>query len=365
MVFYTESCRPSITYFEFILFKMRMRNNDSTLQKKAHAISRFFNYVNQEFNSNVDNLILEKNDPVLNQCIKSYKLFITNSITSKSNYKNLLLSTLSEYLTYVNENFNLGISIDTLNIKGFMSKPSLTKKLRNVTKDHIDMILELSHPESSYNPFSYDENLRIRNYLILRVLYETGIRIGELMCLTVNSYYSSNSRFYIRIEKDKSQDDPRHAKGSIKNDFSIREISLSEETHFLLHHYVTRIRRTYLKIDSSSISPTQFLFISKHGKPISDDSIRDIIDKVNSQVNLLLNTSFETKPHDFRYAFANKFLDYLITHQGVDMELAKDNLRNIMGWAPNSPMPAKYAANFISDQANQSNIHRINTQYDD
>ena len=43
------------------------------------------------------------------------------------------------------------------------------------------------------------------------------------------------------------------------------------------------------------------------------------------------------------------------------MEKAKDELRVMAGWAPDSVMPAKYARRYIQKKANIANIRRISS----
>lgn len=362
VVFYARENRPSISFFEYLLFKLRMRHAYSTLQKKAYAVSNFFNFVYSQHNSLVDNLIINAEYKILIDLIQRYKLLVLNNNRSQSNYKYILLKSLSEYLEYVNSNFNIQLPKHLIEIPELTISNKTQSNKRNIDESHLEKMLDVSHPDSSFNPFSSDLTLRFRNYLIIRILYETGMRMGELMSLTINSYQSIDDRYYIRIQLDKRVYDPRHSQAAIKNFYSQRELSISEETHLLLHHYITKVRRKQL-VKIEPYPPTQFIFLSSKHKPISNHAIFNLIKKVNDKVNFLLDTSFSAKPHDFRYAFANNFLKYLVEDQSLDMELAKDNLRNIMGWCPSSNMPSKYAANFISDKANQLNISRITNSY--
>ena len=81
-------------------------------------------------------------------------------------------------------------------------------------------------------------------------------------------------------------------------------------------------------------------------------------------MTLLLKEEIDIRPHDFRYSFANRFLSYLIKSRKLDMEKAKDELRSIMGWKIDSQMPTKYAAIYITQQADISNLSRIESLYE-
>jgi hypothetical protein len=52
-------------------------------------------------------------------------------------------------------------------------------------------------------------------------------------------------------------------------------------------------------------------------------------------------------------------LKYLIETKNIDMERAKDELRNICGWSINSSMPNYYARRYISLIANKHNMERV------
>ncbi|MCM1959098.1 site-specific integrase [Acinetobacter modestus] len=234
-----------------------------------------------------------------------------------------------------------------------------------------------SEKYNSLNPFK-SKNIQLRNFLIIHLMLNYGLRIGELMLLTINSIKKSiqSHNFSLIITNTDDDYDDRAKKPKIKNEYSYRVIRLQERDYKILQIYISEIRKEI---------PSQILFTSL--KPpysaLSYASVKKIFDHVDSSLKALLPEYFENSnydsierltPHVCRHSWAYMTLSfsfekykkenntvYSDIRQSVNdaMLKAQDDLRIIGGWSPTSTMPMHYGKRFIVERANFMNLARI------
>ena len=226
------------------------------------------------------------------------------------------------------------------------------------------------------NPFK-SKNVQLRNFLIIHLMLNYGLRIGELMLLTTKSIKKSmqNHNFSLIITNTDDEFDERSKKPNIKNEYSYRVIKLQERDYKILKIYMDEIRQEI---------PSQILFTSL--KPpysaLSYASIRKVFDQVDASLKALIPECFDDSnydsierltPHVCRHSWAYMMLNFsfekfskenivnsnlrLATNDALIK--AQDDLRAIGGWSPNSAMPMYYGKRFIVERANHSNLSRI------
>ena len=226
-----------------------------------------------------------------------------------------------------------------------------------IEKNHIDYIISELYNKKENGAINF------RNYLVVKLLYETGIRLGELLNLKTTDIIFEDSKTYFKIIENNS-DDTRKDKPRIKNVQSNRVIALSSSNSELIEHYIVKIRRKNYSVIGTKIKHS-FLFCSKLGKPLSKSNIQLLFQQINRECC----TSYylvpqRITPHTLRHTFAYNFLKFLIEEKELDLERAKDELRNTCGWKPSSNMPQLYAGKYIWESANKHNIERINSLYE-
>lgn len=122
-----------------------------------------------------------------------------------------------------------------------------------------------------------DSNL-FRNYVILRLLLDTGLRINELCHLKVNDLDLSTGTFHVKVTKT-------------KND---RYVFFTDSTKQLLLRYIV------------AFDPKTLLFYSSTTKgKLSTSSIQSIVHRLKKR--LKLNESIT--PHKWRHTFATGFVN--------------------------------------------------------
>lgn len=226
------------------------------------------------------------------------------------------------------------------------------------------------------NPFK-SKSVQLRNFLIIHLMLNYGLRVGELMLLTTKSIKKSiqNHNFSLIITNTDDEFDERSKKPNIKNEYSYRVIKLQERDYKILKIYMDEIRQE---------TPSQILFTSL--KPpysaLSYASIRKIFDQLDVSLKFLIPECFDNSnydsierltPHVCRHSWAYMTLNYsfnkykkenknfldIRTASQEALNKAQEDLRAIGGWSPASSMPVHYGKRFIVERANHSNLSRI------
>jgi len=104
-----------------------------------------------------------------------------------------------------------------------------------------------------------DTFLGIRNQLIIRMLFQTGMRLSELLELTVSSIDAQENSLKIITKKSKLH----------------RHVGWSMDTHRLL--------QTYLGMRVSKDWRTERLFINKHGAILTSRGVEYMFDKISEE----------------------------------------------------------------------------------
>lgn len=290
-----------------------------------HKIEIFF-YSNPRFK-----------DPYNLQIIKIFLVWCSNKYSRDSKEANVIVNKIGLFIPNYSK--------------------SLNNEYRSLILPDIKLIRSVIDIKSPSNPFS--PKVKLRNWIMIEILLQSGLRLGELLKLKLNDFIRIEDKFYIKISNHKIDDeDKRKIKPSNKNIYSFRTISITPELYEVIHYYTIKQRRNGNKIRHS------YLFVGTTGNPLTIRAAQVPFRTINE--TLLKNKeSLSTKfsPHVLRHTFADNFLKFLIENLNIDMERAKDELRTICGWSLTSSMPLRYASRFIRAKANEHNMNRINNSY--
>lgn len=195
------------------------------------------------------------------------------------------------------------------------------------SSDVFEIVMNLVKPDNENNPYTY--SVRQRNYLILRILYETGMRSGELLQLKIEDVSRENidsNSYTITIKRrhDDKYDKFRAIEPNAKT--LERDLPISKELGISLNKYILKERS---QIPNAKKHP--FLFVSHKGKsigkPLSVIQLCKLVDKLNSN-EFLLKTLDEKglkleKPitrHGFRHNFNNRLSKIIDTNNKLARE---------------------------------------------
>lgn len=192
--------------------------------------------------------------------------------------------------------------------KKTIGKPTDT----GIPKNVIDEFISVSRFDSSLNPFS-NEQLRLRNDLLFRLLEETGIRPGELLSLRndrVNLKGDVPSITVARTHDDPF--DPRKKQPVAKT--LERVIQIKPLTASLMHEYITKYRK---KIAGAGKHP--YLFVAHKGRtsgqPLTQEGFGQVVKEIK-----------KTKPQFaviFPYYFRHHYNDVLSDKIDKNNELSR------------------------------------------
>jgi integrase len=275
---------------------------------------------------------------------------------------------LRMYLTWLLEQFHDPVSVskhleDKLNkltMKMITDEQSL-KSVENQETRHPEdnaippdifcKMLEIIRPSSPNNPFT--ERNRLRNYLIVNIFIDTGIRRGALAKLKVSDLRSdrSGSSLWIYSNHD-DPSDPRHERPNQKTKSHLA--NLKPELMDALFFYIEHVRNEALEARNHD-----FVFVSESnargtkGQPLAAKSINDVFFKLSHVLNHRLH------PHLLRHMW-NDIFDDKADHQNFTSAQVEDARKYAMGWSANSTMADTY-----NDRRTHKRVRQIMTEHQD
>lgn len=228
------------------------------------------------------------------------------------------------------------------------------KKYRNIEtinkgldSDQIELLLELTTPNSDYNPF-LDVSVQKRNRVVILLLIYLGMRGGELLNLRIRDFDFSNNQVLIARRADE-KDDPRKQQPLVKT--LDRRLPIKNTLASEIHQYIINERRLipnsnlhdYLIITHKS-GPTQ-------GQAITIAGYRKIFEQIRSKYPMLQNFT----GHSLRHSWNESFSDKMDTMDTSFSEEKQEKIRSyLMGWREGSGTAATYNKRFIKRKANEA-----------
>jgi len=165
-------------------------------------------------------------------------------------------------------------------------------------------LLSAIDPDSPSNPWA-SRRCRARNFLILRLLYELGIRRGELLALRLEDIDVRQCRLSIRRRHDDPRD-PRRRQPVAKTEERILEIEPGLSSG--LSSYILKSRHLL-----PASRKHGFLFIdTRLGAPLSSSGL----DKVFAQLRAVSGLPADLTSHVLRHDWNERFSD-LMDEKGV------------------------------------------------
>lgn len=179
------------------------------------------------------------------------------------------------------------------NIPSNLQKPLLIN-LKDYTVKLIDQKekwLKKAEFERLVGNLCKEDNNHFYYYVILTLLYNTGLRIGELAALTLEDIKGN----YIQVNKGYERVNGKDIIASPKNANSIRNVYISESLQELIKEYVTRL------------NPKGTLF-HLEAPYLNEQKVRGVLHKLAKGVGL--DTTHEIKLHNLRHSHASNLRLY-------------------------------------------------------
>jgi integrase len=194
-----------------------------------------------------------------------------------------------------------------------------------------------------------DRGSRLRTAVMLRILYETGMRRGELLSLKLKNFLESTGGEPARLVIEKNHHDEydtRAYQPVAKTEGRIVPITVNTELQLL--EYVGYYRAD---VPGVGFDDEDFIFVTHRtgrgqGKPLSISNADQALTSLKKTFPALGGTHFHLLRHDWNYRFS-KAADEAKWDPIKEMEVR----RVLMGWSDNSEMPRLYNLRHLQEEA--------------
>ncbi|KPG91927.1 hypothetical protein AEQ67_28530 [Pseudomonas sp. RIT-PI-q] len=193
--------------------------------------------------------------------------------------------------------------------------------------------------------------LAFRNVLALRILYDIGIRLGELLSLKYSDFIpaSGGEHAYIRIERNHDDEFDRRMNQPVAKTLG-RTLPISEQLEQMMFTYLGRYRA---EIPNVGFEDGSFIFVNHKG---GENQGREIeIATFRSALAVIINRDKRLKglhPHLLRHHW-----NYRFSQDGIDKGLTDQQIRekreHWMGWVAGSQSAHDYDLRNIQESANE------------
>jgi integrase len=245
--------------------------------------------------------------------ISTFLLFVGRAILKKKRNQSELLAELNILEKTIVANFP----------KSSFSRHN--KQLPHAEKETFDKFLEIFHPDSNANPFiGYD--LKLRNYLLVQLLYWTGARSGEILSLSLDDIdYDVNIP---KVKITRTHDDVADCrKNQPVTKTRSREIIIPTWLRNELDYYIHKVRNKY---PLSKKHP--YIFVSHKGltkgHPVTNSTFYN---RVIFDVKALNLDSFKLiKRHGFRHLFNASLSEKIDAHnEKIQLQIAEAEISQL------------------------------------
>lgn len=218
-----------------------------------------------------------------------------------------------------------------------LSEPP-TKDRQGISTEQVERLLAAIRPESPDNPFNH--TCRFRNWVLIRMLLNTGVRRGELCSVRVNDIIGrAGVAPFVTVKKRlDDQIDPRREIPRIKT--REREIPIPKSLHVDCVEYLSRHR-------GHQFHP--FLWAGRRGgAPLGLAAINKLFDRIRRTV--FAGQEIDLTPHTMRRTFNDR-----VWRLCYEKGYAEDKIANIQnylsGWSVTSKQSAVYSRRAIQQAA--------------
>ena len=224
---------------------------------------------------------------------------------------------------------------------------------KGLTPEQEEVLLNKLHPESEVNPWPKTEIIRVRNYLIIMLLYNLGIRRSEMLGIKLSDIDFRTNRIQI-IHRPNDPDDRRVLEPLVKT--NERSLPVREELMAVINQYIN-MRRGVKRAKSHPY------LILAHGKsegtPFSIKSVDAVFNNAKKAFPVLKCVTPHTLRHHDVYQTSKTVAEQT---KGLPIEDRVQMERRVLiykyGWSENSLMPNRYGQKQYQEQAEKAMLAR-------
>lgn len=194
-----------------------------------------------------------------------------------------------------------------------------------------------------------DLGSRIRNIVMLRILYETGMRVGELLGLKLKNFSNATGEDSATLEITRNHHDEFDSRLNQPVAKTLgRTLPISESLEAQLDEYCNNWRA---EVEGVGFSDEDFIFvIHRAGRTLGQALPKSSFDSGLSNLKKSFPALTPIHPHllrhDWNYRFSMKV-------DAIDMSFEEERqLREyLMGWAPGSAMSNRYNYRHVQEKS--------------
>lgn len=349
----------------------KLRNYSSPLTQIEHlyAIKKLYQWENKE-NISIEERIFKGiffSQTEYDKLIDYIAINGTNKSKNKSTKKlNSQIAHIAEYLEWLScelitdtHKNNIKNNIDDMKTqiiarkyknesKSKKDQETLDKKISNEARMVLLNLFEANQTHQQ-NTFQF------RNTLMMRILYETGMRVGELLNTKLDEFeegHGGDPAALTIIRNNNNKSDDRKLEPTPKT--RDRKIPISHNLSICLQFYIKNIRQ---KTNNVGHKGNDFIFVNqrrgeRQGKALEYSSFYAAIcnlTKKHAPLNRLHPHIFR---HDWNYRFSKK-----CTELGIS-ETKENAIREYqMGWVEDSPTVKIYNKRHVQEMVNNIGNH--------
>ncbi len=211
-------------------------------------------------------------------------------------------------------------------------------KRQGLTCASQEILWEVTDPNSPRNPWRKD--CRLRNRLIVEILWGIGIRAGELLNMEVEDIDLQAGTIRIKRLPD-NPDDPRTDEPNVKT--RARTLYVGDDLLETIEDYLIDDRDRFVKANKHN-----FLIVSEEdGAPLSRAALSKIFARGLKKIDGL---PVDISPHAARHTWNDNFSDFC-DEKEVPEEKEKTIRCQAMGWVKNSEQVLTYTRRHTAKMA--------------
>ena len=241
-------------FMDYLLFEKKYSQN--TIESYNRDLKKVNKYLNKDFPN------LTKKDIQL--------LIQTLSKEESTSSVSRCISTLKSFYKFLEINkYTKSNPLTTI------TNPKTAKKLPKVlTEEEVDKLLDIN----------LKTNFDYRNKAMLELMYSSGLRVSELINLTVNDIDLKNAS--VRI----------FGKGSKERIVPLDDYAIEALNNYILYHRTSLFKH----------GENNYLFLNNHGNKMTRQGFFKILQKIAKEKNI----KTELSPHTLRHSFATHLLKH-------------------------------------------------------
>ncbi|MEH6643317.1 site-specific integrase [Vreelandella glaciei] len=234
-------------------------------------------------------------------------------------------------------------------------KKTRIDNMKGLTYSERSRLLEVMHPESAVNPFA-DEAIKLRNYIILLLGLDMGLRRSEMLLIKFEEDIDLDTGLLSVVNLRDESIDPRTIAPQFKT--HERELYMGDDLREAISQYESKYRYRKTHKGASQARKHPFLLVShrrNEGKPMSIKALDGVFPRVGKVEPVLAHIHPHILRHDAVYTMLESMREELEKFTPEDRTTQVQKVLTWMfGWSPESNMPGLYGAKFWKEEADKA-----------